>query len=180
MSASPERIQALLDRQDILDCLNRFCRGIDRFDRDLFLSAFHADAIIAAGPFVGGPIVLYEWAQPLHETGQIATQHALLNFSCDLSGDTAHCETYYQFIGRNRDETIWMAGGRYLDRVERRDSAWKIAYRTNLIEWSGSLPALPLPFADVPDLEVNGAATRDRSDPSYWRPLVNRRPRTDA
>ena len=38
------RIQHLLDRQDITDCLTRFSRGMDRFDRDLFLSAFHPDA----------------------------------------------------------------------------------------------------------------------------------------
>ncbi len=38
------RFERLLNRQDITDCLTRFCRGIDRFDRDLFLSAFHPDA----------------------------------------------------------------------------------------------------------------------------------------
>ena len=49
------RLETLLDRQDILDCLTRMSRATDRFDRDLFLSAFHPDATIAAGPFVGGP-----------------------------------------------------------------------------------------------------------------------------
>ena len=48
------RLEQLLDRQEILDCLLRFCRGMDRFDRELFLSAFHSDAIIAAGEFVAG------------------------------------------------------------------------------------------------------------------------------
>ncbi len=50
-----ERLGWLLDRQDILDCLTRFSRGMDRFDRELLLSAFHPDAVIAAGDFVGGP-----------------------------------------------------------------------------------------------------------------------------
>jgi SnoaL-like domain len=68
-----------LDRQDIHDCLVRFSRGMDRFDRDLFLSAFHPDATIAAGDFVGGPKELYDWASPMHEQGQVATQHDLLN-----------------------------------------------------------------------------------------------------
>ena len=49
------RLELFLDRQDIIDCLTRFSRGMDRFDRDLFLSAFHPDAVIAAGDFVGGP-----------------------------------------------------------------------------------------------------------------------------
>ena len=53
------RLIHLIDRQDILDCLTRFSRGMDRFDRELFLSAFHPDAFIAAGDFVGGPEALY-------------------------------------------------------------------------------------------------------------------------
>jgi len=32
-----------------------------------------------------------------------------------------------------------------------------------------------MPYADVPDIGVNGISARDRSDPSYKRPLVNRR-----
>jgi hypothetical protein len=36
-------------------------------------------------------------------------------------------------------------------------------------------PTMPIPFVDVPDIGINGVAARDRSDPSYRRPLVNRR-----
>jgi hypothetical protein len=169
------RVERLLHRQDILDCLGRFSRGTDRFDRDLFLSAFHPDATIAAGVFVGGPKELYTWACDLHERGQTATHHNLLNHTCDLAGNTAHAETYYLFVGRNRDESNWIAGGRYLDRLERRAGAWRIALRTNVVEWSGLLPTMPLPFADVPDLHGNGAPARGKDDPSYRRPLVNLR-----
>lgn len=174
-----ERLVRLLDRQDILDCLTRFSRGMDRFDRPLFLSAFHPDAIIAAGDFVGGPQALYDWASSLHAAGQVATQHNLLNHSCEIDGDTAHAETYYLFVGRNRDETNWLAGGRYLDRLERRDGVWRIAFRTNAIEWAGMLPTVQLPFADVPDLHGNGAPSRSPDDPSYRRPLVNLREQRD-
>ncbi len=171
-----QRLAHLLDRQDILDCLIRFSRGMDRFDRALFLSAFHPDATIAAGPFVGGPEALYDWAAQMHEAGQAATHHNLLNHSCDIEGDTAHTETYYLFVGRNRDDTNWMAGGRYIDRLEKRGNQWKIALRTNVIEWSGMAVSLPLPFADVPGVHANGAPARSREDPSYARPLVNYRP----
>jgi hypothetical protein len=169
------RLDQLLERQDILDCLIRFSRGMDRFDRELFLSAFHSDAVIAAGEFVGDPVALYDWASKLHQQGQSATHHNLLNHTCDVDGDVAHTETYYLFVGRNRDETNWIAGGRYLDRLERRDGAWKIALRTNAIEWSGMVPTMPIPFAGVPDVNVNGAPGRSKEDPSYRRPLANRR-----
>ena len=169
------RIDMLLHRQDISDCLARFSRGIDRFDKDLFLSAFHKDAEISAGPFVGGPADLYEWAAQMHEQGQVATQHNLLNHSCDLDGDTAHTETYYLFVGRNRDDSNWMAGGRYIDRLECRDGEWKISLRTNVIEWSGLVPTTPIPFTDVADINANGASLRSKDDMSYVRPLVNKR-----
>jgi SnoaL-like domain len=171
------RVDRLLDRQDIIDCLTRFSRGMDRFDRDLFLSAFHSDAVIAAGDYVGGPVALYDWASAMHREGQTATHHNLLNNTCEIDGDTAHSETYYLFAARNRDETNWIAGGRYFDRLQRRDGVWRIAVRTNVIEWSGMVPTIPLPFADVPDIHGNGAPSRDTADPSYQRPLVNRRER---
>jgi hypothetical protein len=167
------RLERMLDRQDVLDCLTRFSRGMDRFDEQLFLSAFHPDATIAAGDFVGGPDELYKWASAMHEQGQVATQHALLNHTCEISGQTAHAETYYLFVARNRDDTNWLAGGRYLDRLERRGSAWRIALRTNVVEWSSMPPTLPLPFGEVADLHANGAPARNREDPSYLRPLVN-------
>ena len=169
------RLEQLLDRQDILDCLVRFSRGMDRFDRELFLSAFHLNAVISAGEFVGGPQDLYDWASQLHKQGQSATHHNLLNHSCDIDGEVAHTETYYLFVGRNRDDSNWMAGGRYIDRVERRDGMWKITLRTNAIEWSGMVPTMDIPFAGVPDIHLNGIPSRSKEDPSYLRPLKNRR-----
>ena len=178
MGDAPERLgrlEQLLDRQDILDCLTRFSRGMDRFDRELFLSAFHSDAVIDAGEFLGGPVALYDWARDLHERGQSSTHHNLLNHSCEIDGGLAHAETYYLFVGRNRDQTNWIAGGRYIDRLERRGGAWRIALRCNAVEWSGTVPSLPIPFADVPGVHANGAPSRSPADPSYRRPLVNRR-----
>ncbi|MBC2650442.1 nuclear transport factor 2 family protein [Novosphingobium aerophilum] len=177
-----DRLAWLADRQEILDCLTRFCRGMDRFDRDLFLSAFHPHAEIAAGPFVGSPADCWDWAVPMHEAAQPMTQHLLLNHSVEIVGDEAHSETYYQFIARNHPftadggETVMQAGGRYIDRLERGADGWRIALRINLIEWNCLQPSLPLPFGEIADAALNGIAARDRSDPGYARPLVNRRP----
>jgi hypothetical protein len=171
------RLSALLDKQDIMEALTRFSRAMDRLDRELYLSAFHADAEMAAGPFVGLASECADWAFPMHEEGQILTHHALLQTTIDLAGDTAHTETYYLFVARNKDESLVQAGGRYIDRFERRAGEWKIALRTNAIEWAGLLPNIPIPFSDVPDLYGNGAPARDRSDPSYRRPLTNLRER---
>jgi hypothetical protein len=177
MTDRQKRIDELLDKQDILDCLTRFSRGMDRFDKEVYLSAFWPDGTMAAGPFVGSPAECWDWAIPMHEAGQIATHHSLLNVTYDIQGDEAHTETYYLFAARNRDDSNWIAGGRYVDRLERRGGEWRIALRTNAIEWSGVLPTMAIPFADVPDILQNGLATRGKEDISYRRPLTNRRER---
>lgn len=169
-------LQQLLDRQDIFDCLKRVSRAIDRFDKELFLSAYHPDALIDAGGFVGEPGLVYDGGAALHEEGQSSTLHHLTNHSCEIDGDVAHAETYFLYAGRNRDETNWVAGGRYVDRLERRERAWKIAFRCTVMEWSGMIPANSVPlFENVPDLHLNGIPSRSKQDPSYRRPLTNRR-----
>jgi hypothetical protein len=179
MASDDPRLRHFLDKAEILDCLTRFCRGMDRFDREIYMSAFHDDAVIAAGPFVGSAADCWDWAVPMHKAGQVLTHHCLLNTSTDIDGDTAHSETYYQFVARNHPwedgggETVMLAGGRYIDRLERRGGEWKIALRTNVIEWSCIQPAMPLPFGDVPGIGDNGMSARDRNDPSYKRPLLN-------
>jgi hypothetical protein len=166
----------MLDRQDVEDCVKRISRGIDRFDRELFLSGYHADGVIDVGDFVGPPDRVYAAGAELHERGQSATQHYLTNHACEVEGDVAHAETYWLYAGANRDGTTALVGGRYLDRLERRDGAWRIAFRRAVLEWATEAPAAAVAlFENVPDLNANGAPARSREDPSYRRPLVNRR-----
>lgn len=170
------RLQELLDRQDIYDCIKRISRAIDRFDEELFVSGFHEDAVIDAGAFVEAPRKVYAGGAALHEAGQISTLHHLTNHSCEIVGDVGHAETYFYYVGRNRDGGNWMAGGRYADRLERRGGVWKVAFRCTLLEWSGLVPESEVPlFVDVPDLGINGVSSRSVEDPSYRRPLLNRR-----
>lgn len=174
MTAS--RVQELLDRQDIHDCIKRVSRAIDRFDEELFVSSYHDDAVIDAGAFVETPRKVYEGGAALHEAGQIATLHHLTNHTCEIEGDTAHAETYFLYVGRNRAGGNWLAGGRYADRLERRNGVWKIAFRCTMLEWSGMADESEVPlFADGPIADSNGNASRDLNDPTYRRPLINRR-----
>jgi SnoaL-like domain len=171
-----QRLQHMADRQEILDCLTRVLRAIDRFDRDLFLTAFHADAVIDSGGYLNSAAQVYDGAAAFHEKGQSSTIHNLLNHTCEIEGDTAHTETYLLYTGVNRDGTNWMTGGRYLDRLERRGSEWRIAFRYTLIEWSGLIPAATNPnYDNVANLFANGIPSRSKNDPSYRRPLTNRR-----
>jgi hypothetical protein len=96
---------------------------------------------------------------------------------CDTALAETHVTAYHRLVadGGDRDTVL---GGRYLDRLDKRGTQWRIAVRTTVIEWSGMVPTMPLPFADVPDIYGNGAPARSKADPSYLRPLVNRRDRS--
>lgn len=179
MTITPDkltRLEAMLDKQDIYECLVRQSRGADRGDKALFLSGFHQDSVVTAGPFVGCPADLFDWASKFQADMYTATIHKLHQMSCDIDGDVAHAETYYFFVGcLAGGETNLLAGGRYVDRFERRGGVWGMVMRNNFVEWTSTLPATANPLGEIPGLELNGVVARDGSDASYIRPLVNKR-----
>jgi hypothetical protein len=178
-------LKSRIAKDAIRDCLQRYCRGVDRFDRELILSAFHPDCLDEHGKFVGTPEEFADWALGQHGAAHLSHQHCLLNINIDLDRDTAHCEAYFMFVCMNRSgKPLTLGGGRYVDRFECRDGAWRIAARVTLRDWS-MMDDIP----DMDDLSVftstrahlseaerafmnqGRAARRGRSDPSYDRPL---------
>jgi ketosteroid isomerase-like protein len=159
------RLRELLDRQEILDCVQRYCIGVDRHDADLIRSAFHPDAIDEHGPFTGGPDALVEWANGFHAEACSAHTHNITTHQCEIHGDTAHAQSYCLYGLRRKDgQTVAFGCARYVDRLERRDGAWRIALRKTFIEWRGELPA------SMPAGYLQGRW--DRKDVSYQRPLT--------
>ncbi len=166
-----ERLQAevteLRDRQEILACLHRYAKGLDRRDWDLFASAYHADAIDQHGDFVGGPDGLVEYVSGLMADWDYSVHFLDLN-NLEIEGDVAHSECYVLFTQQRVDGTgLDFGGGRYVDRLERRSGAWAIAARRVVVDWSARAESVT--FADVPSARTG---TFDRNDPSYQRPLT--------
>jgi hypothetical protein len=163
-------VREMKDRQEIYDCIMRYCRGIDRLDREMLLSAYHPDAVDDHGStYIGGVEGFADAVLALHSTYQEFTQHHITNHRCELDGDVAHCESYYLFRCINR-EAPWynFSSGRYIDRFEKRGGRWAIAARVCVVEARDELWG---PNGN----EGNNAyvpATRDRGDPSYQRPLT--------
>jgi len=161
-------LRELKDRQEIYDCIMRYCRGIDRLDREMLLSAYHPGAIDDHGTYCGPVEGFADHVFKLHYGMQHYTQHHITNHRCEIDGDVAHAESYYLFRCLNREAPFYdISSGRYIDRLERRDGRWAIAERVCLVEardenWGPE------------GLEVNSAympSTRDREDVSYMRPL---------
>jgi hypothetical protein len=162
-SVGPE-LRNLLDRQAILDCLNRYNRGVDRCDEELLLSAYHSDATECHGTFTGPPAEFARSIRPAQQSWA-GSQHHITNHLVQIEDDVAHAETYFLVVSQRRGEdTAGFVGGRYLDRLERREGEWRIALRVVVIDVGADAKARPAP-------KRIAEPRQDRSDPSYQRPL---------
>ena len=198
MSNSIDQLQAtvreLQDREAIKQCVFRYCRGADRLDRELMASAYHADGIEEHGKFVGNGIEFVDFALQQHIDAHLSTQHYVHNHMCEIDGDTAHTETYFMFVAMNkRGKILQMNGGRYVDRFERRLGVWESAFRVCLRDWAtmderpnmndlSSFTSTRAIMSEEARAFMNGGlgSRRDRSDPSYLRPIVANRERVEA
>lgn len=162
------QVRYLQDRQEILDCLNRYCRGLDRLDPELLASAYHPDALDNHYTFVGGVEAFVPYAIEI-ESRFHATHHGITSHNCEIDADSAHCESYVYWCLRRKDrDAITCGGGRYVDRFERRNSQWRIAVRRVFMDWSYEVSA----EAWNKDRHWFIVGSRDRADASYARPLM--------
>ena len=168
---SAEKVRILVDRSDILECLHRYARGMDRHDRELVRSAYHEGAVDVHGSQAFEVEDFIDWAFAYHEP-QLHHQHYITNVTIDIDGDTAHSECYYLFVGRypDRDTPLTVAGGRYVDRLERKRGRWAISTRVCTAEWRTSSVS-KLPDRGSPPVDPEIVVSHDRGDVSYARPL---------
>lgn len=173
-------IRELADRKEILDCVHRYTRGVDRLDRELLVSAYHPDAIDDHAVAVEVGEAFADWVIEYHSKNQTITQHYVMNHNVELDGDVAHGETYYIFIGVNAgtDSPLSVRGGRYIDRFEKRDGRWAIAARVCIPSWRTEVPRVGAPPDWQSLLDAGPRDIRDKSDLSYHRPLSTRSPGT--
>ncbi|KAA9133608.1 nuclear transport factor 2 family protein [Microbacterium caowuchunii] len=169
MTLKESDLQRLLDESDILKCVTRYARGIDRHDSELLESAFHPDSRDHHGGDTRSRHDLSEWGNDLHATHTRSHQHFLSNTTIEISGDTAHAETYVLFsLWRRNDPFVDISGGRYVDRLERRDGAWGITERVVVVDWTAEAPE---------GRDTKGTLARyargywNTDDVSYRRPL---------
>jgi hypothetical protein len=166
-----EKAQYLLDRQEFADVIAQHARGHDRHDVDLLTATYHDDGIDEHGHAINAGTKNAEWANATHRTGSASHLHNLTTHSCEIDGDTAHAESYVMVVLLSPDETSTsIMNGRYVDRLERRDGAWRLAVRRATVDAvaTGDATMLGHPFFREQGY-IRG--TRDRTDVSYQRPL---------
>lgn len=163
-------VQYLKDRQAILDVITRQARAHDRHDAELMDTCFWEDGVDEHGQFVTPGPEYGEWANKLHTQGFFLHMHNITNHSCEIDGDTAHCETYVigSLLPKSSPGRAQFVSSRYLDRLEKRNGEWRISVRRTSIEveieGDSKWPANPIS-------ETFPKGAWDTGDLSYARPL---------
>lgn len=137
METSAGELDYLIDRERIRDCLARLSRGEDRRDAQLISGSYWPDATDDHGIFVGTFAEYLAWVVPGAPSIPV-TLHTLGQSLIELHGDTAAVETHvtaYHRVDVGGQERDIVIGGRYLDRMARRNREWRIAHRTMIYDW---------------------------------------------
>lgn len=173
LAALERELDYLRDRQAILDCIVSTSRGNDRFDKELIVGSYHPDGLHELGRLLISGSDYGEHANHAHGAISEVNLHNVTMHSCAIDGQVAHCESYV--IGLFADKGAVKSrilAGRYIDRLEKRDGKWGIVLRRATVEIALEGAAiLPNGKGVVGSEYLKGS--RDRSDPSYQRPLTS-------
>lgn len=179
----PYSLERLADRQAIQDTMYRWCRAVDRLDRQGMLAVFHPEATDSHGAYIGPVAGLVDWIVQRHQTIPFSS-HLISNMLIEFaSADAALVETYTRTIQRYpasaKAALAPLSGGqlgpdgagmdlftssRYLDLFERRAGQWLIAKRTLIQDWKQLVPVADYVPQPQPDWVVG---RRDPQDPVY-------------
>ena len=133
-------------RRQIDAALLDYCRGIDGLDPELVATAFHPGAVLSG--YGGDPMDIDTFADVACTSLQkrfTATQHRISNTAVDFAADgaSASVETYVtadHIKPTEAGDVLHAFTGRYIDRFEERDGAWKITTRALRHDWSEIRP----------------------------------------
>ena len=197
-SVDDPHLQQLLDKQACAEVMMTYCRAIDHRDEALLRSVFHSDSYHRHG--FQGPSSDPSRATRSDKPGDFVafalgvlaththTHHQLGNIFIDIEADatTAFTEAYFTAYHRMRAKgdpkaavnaydtqmDFWV-GGRYMDRMEKRDGAWKIAYRVGMTDWTRIEPPASRGFFDT---ATELRSQQSRKDMLYRRRSAFKRP----
>lgn len=140
---SDPRLATWLDKLEVTELVMRLARGIDRCDAALIASVFWPDATDDHGIFEGTAQDFATWVIPVLRDME-RTSHQICNTLVDVRGARAFSESYFIATHRihvNGAARDMVAGGRYLDRCEKRGGEWRIAHRQTVYDYTTNRPA---------------------------------------
>ncbi len=164
MTDIQREVEDLVARRDCYAVLTRYCRALDRCDAPLMASVYWPDGIDNHGVFNGNAAEFADYIVREIQTWFEVTMHAIMNVHMEVDGDVCVSEAYlfayhkvraektgeifgsrymemFDRKGLDPDHHHFYFGGRYLDRLERRDGEWRIAKRQVVMDWNDNRPS---------------------------------------
>ena len=165
----PPSLEALQDRQAIMDLVHVYCRAADRRDQTLMRSLYHEDAIDDHGGFFSGPAMAFIDKLPDIQAPMRILHHNITTSTVVQDGDYAEGEHYvlaYHQVEDNTAPLDLLIGGRYLDKYDKRDGDWKFTYRAVLADWATINQPSTVDLTH-PMIAGSHIGRADTQDPSY-------------
>lgn len=143
--------QSLLEQAGVAFARNAICdlivaesRAVDRADEALQRSLWHPGATVDLGAFFQGSADEFcDWILDVVRSA-VRMSHSVSNQWIQVNGAQAVAETYVIAVDTRAGEggdMDTLSGGRYLDRFEELDGAWKFTHRTFVHDWQIEQPA---------------------------------------
>ena len=163
------KLQEMWDHHEIRQMLAIYCHGCDRTDTAMMASVYCEESWDDHGPNKSDG---RQFAKEILEQARTSTRvvsHQLGQSLIRVTGDSAAAETYFvaTLISDTSDGDLMnQLGGRYVDKLEREDGAWKVKERLCVLDWATSGIVDPGRYADAGFIEGKRGA-----DDVSWKTL---------
>ena len=161
---SDTKLESLLAQQQIRDVLYHYCRALDRMDKALAYSVWHADGTaLYHDMYEGTGRGFVDWVWDAHAAME-RHSHQVTNSIIRVDGTRAVSEAYvtvalWTAVDAQGEQQEIIGRGRYLDQWSQRAGRWAIDQREHVLDMQSISPLNPG--------YVNAASRRDTNDPSF-------------
>ena len=163
---SQDQLQELWDKQALHDNLMRYCRALDRMDRDGIVATYWPDSWDDHAVYIGPG---QQWADEALRWKDKSWQvnHHVSNVYSEIDGTRAKRESMFIVVCDFKESGMSMLeGGRYRDLCEKRDGEWRILNRVCIWDWSQEIPTKPA-WGQIGQPRVTNWGDKWPDDPIY-------------
>jgi hypothetical protein len=164
-----EALREMVDEYALRKLVHAYCRAVDRGDTQQLKALYHPDAVDAHGGFSTGSADQFLEQLTVARPYIRSMQHHITTVNFAITGNRAEGEIYtiaiHTLAGKHRDIDV-VVSGRYLDKYEKHQAAWKFVERTIVTDWATVNDPSTMDLSH-PITKDTLKGTLDGSDPSH-------------